>query len=146
MEFRAKYRDVEQEWAAIEEDLMQLLNIDDIDIGIWAHEFYDKHGENYQFKDKLEWYFKQLKNFDLQIILDRLRSEIGPKAISAEMLKDKRDGHYYVSLETISSVKAIKQIVDKHYFSRFSGSFDEIVKLGDGLRRMSLIIAPEGSY
>lgn len=146
MEFRAKYCDVEKEWAALEEDLMQLLNMDDGDIEAWAHEFYDGHGENYQFKDKIEWYFKRLKTFDLQRVLDKLRSEIGPKAIKGEMLKDKRDGHYYVSIETISSVKAIKEIIDKHYFSRFSGSFDEIVKLGDGLRRMSLIITPVGSY
>ena len=146
MEFRAKYRDVEKEWKPLEEDLMHLLNIGDGDIIQWAQERFDEHGETYTFWDKLEWYYGQLKIFDLQVILDRLRSEIGPKAIKGEMLKDEHDGHYYVSIETISSVKAIKEIIDKYYFSRFSGSFDEIVKLGDGVRRMSLIIAPTGSY
>ena len=146
MEFRAKYSDVEKEWAALEEDLMQMLNIDEGDITQWAQEFFYANDKFYGFRDKLEWYFEQLKTFDLQRIVDKLESEIGPKAIKGEMLKDKHDGHYYVSIETISSVKAIKGIVDKYYFSRFSGSFDEIVKLGDGLRRMSLIIAPVGSY
>jgi len=146
MEFRAKYSDVEQEWAAIEEDLMQLLNIDEGDIEIWAHEFYDEHGENYQFKDKIEWYFEQLKAFDLQRILDKLKSVLEPKAIIGKMLKDKRDGSFYIAIDTDLSVKTVKEVIDKYYFSRFSGSFDDIVKFEDGFTSMSLIIAPEGSY
>lgn len=146
MEFRAKYRDVEKEWAALEEDLMQLLNIDEGDIEIWAHEFYDEHGENYQFKDKLEWYFKHLKSFDLQGILEKLQSTLDPKGVKGEMLKDKRDGSFYITIDTDLSVKTVKEIIDKYYFSRFSGSFDDIEFLSSGLTKMSLIIAPEGSY
>lgn len=148
MEFRAKYSDVEKEWAVLEEDLMNLLNIDESDIEIWAHEFYDGHGENYQFKDKLEWYFEQLKTFDLQRILDKLHSTLDPKGsgIKGEMLKDKRDGSFYITIDTMLSIEAVKKVIDKYYFSRFSGSFDDIEFLSSGLKRMSLIIASEGSY
>ena len=146
MEFRAKYRDVEKEWKLLEEDLMHLLNMDEGDIEIWAHEFYDEHGENYQFKDKLEWYYARLKIFDLQRILDKLRSVLEPEAIKGEMLGDKRDGYFYVTIDTVLSVSTVKEVIDKYYFSRFSGSFDEIEYLGGGLKRMSLIIAPTGAY
>lgn len=146
MEFRAKYHDVEKEWAALEEDLMQLLNIDEGDIEIWAHKFYDEHGENYQFKDKIEWYFKQLKTFDLQRILVKLQATLDPKGINGEMLKDKRDGSFYITIDTDLSVKTVKEIIDKYYFSRFSGSFDDIEFLGNGFTRMGLIITPVGSY
>lgn len=146
MEFRAKYRDVEQEWKLLEEDLMHLLNIGEVDIEIWAHKFYDEHGENYQFKDKIQWYFEQLKTFDLQRILDRLKSVIEPEAIKGEMLEDKRDGYFYVTIDTMLSVASVKEIVDKYYFSRFSGSFDDIEELAGGFKRMSLVFAPTGAY